>query len=114
MTDTSLEAATPRRSGKSRSMTPAYRLEVASRALAAIIGGFILASGIALFLSAVLAQGVQTRGPAVSSGTLVSWLFWTGGAMWAFYARSRWAAWAWLVIPGAVLWTAGVCIGFGG
>jgi hypothetical protein len=100
--------------GKTRTLTPGYRLEVASRSLAAIVGGFVLASGVAMIVSALLAQGVQARGPAISSGTLISWLFWTGGAMWAFYARSQLAAWAWLVIPGAALWAAGVFLGFGG
>jgi hypothetical protein len=114
MTEPSLEAAAPRRSGKTRDLTLSYRLEVASRSLAAVVGGFILASGIAMTLSALLAQGMQARGPAVSSGTLVSWVFWTGGAMWAFYARSQWAAWGWLVVPGAALWAIAVIIGFGG
>lgn len=114
MTEVSLEAAVARRSGKSRDVTPAYRLEVLSRSLAAIVGGFILASGVAMIISALLAQGVQARGPAVSSGTLVSWLFWTGGAMWAFYARRQWIAWAWLVVPGAALWAIAAFIGFGG
>lgn len=114
MTELSLEAAAPRRSGKARSATPAYRLEVLSRSLAAIAGGFVLASGVAIIAAALLAQGVQSRGAAISSGTLVSWMIWTGGAMWAFYARSHWAAWAWLVLPGAALWAAGVAIGFGG
>jgi hypothetical protein len=98
---------------KSRSLALSYRLEVTSRSLAAMLGGFVLASGVAMMISAVLAQGVQARGAAVSSGTLVSWLFWTAGGMWAFYARSQWAAWAWLILPGAAFWAAGVFLGFG-
>jgi hypothetical protein len=113
MTELSLNAAAPRRSGKTRDMTLTYRLEVLSRSLAAVVGGFILASGVAIVISALLAQGVQSRGPAVASGTLISWLVWTGGAMWAFYAPRHLAAWAWLVIPGAALWTAGTLLGFG-
>jgi hypothetical protein len=114
MTETSLKAACPMRSGKPRSLTHAYRLEVLSRSLAAVIGGFILASGVAMILAALLAQGVQARGPAITSGTLVSWLFWAGGALWAFYAPSQWTAWGWLILPGSALWAAGGLIGFGG
>jgi hypothetical protein len=95
-------------------MTVHYRLDVLSRSLAAIVGGFVLASGVAVILSVLLAQGGQARGAAVTSGTLISWLVWTGGAMWAFYAPRHLAAWAWLLIPGAMLWAAGQLIGFGG
>jgi hypothetical protein len=114
MTELSLDAAAPRRSGRTRTVTFRYRFDVMSRSLAAIVGGFVLASGVAVILSALLAQGVQARGAAVTSGTLISWLVWTGGAMWAFYARSHWAAWARLILPGAALWALAVVIGFGG
>jgi hypothetical protein len=114
MTELSLGAAAPRRSGRTRTMTFHYRLDVLSRSLAAVVGGFVLASGVAVIISALLAHGVQARGPAVTSGTLISWMVWTGGAMWAFYARSQWSAWALLLIPGAVLWVLGYIIGFGG
>jgi hypothetical protein len=114
MTDLSLRPAGGRRSGKSRDLTPGYRWQVLSRCLAAILGGFVLASGVAMILSALLAQGLQTRGAAIGSGTSLSWLFWTGGAMWAFFARSQWSAWIWLIVPGAAFWAAATFIGFGG
>jgi hypothetical protein len=49
----------------------------------------------------------------VSSGTLVSWLVWTGGAMWAFYASTQVRAWAFTLIPGALMWAAGVTLQIG-
>lgn len=114
MTEVSLEVAMQRQSGKGRDATLAYRLEVLSRCLATIVVGFILASGFAMIISSVLAQGVQARGPATTTGTLVSGLFWIGGAIWAFYARRPWAAWASLMIPGAALGALAWFVGFGG
>lgn len=93
-----------RKRGRKSELTTAYRLEVASRALAAIIGGFALASAVAWLVSfGLMASGVQPRGPATSSGTVVSWLVWSGAAMWAFYARSQIAAWGWILAPAAAL-----------
>lgn len=79
--------ATARRGRKSSDGSWTYRLNVATRALAAILGGFGLASCFAWAVSAaVLHWGMEPRGPAIGTGTLLSWIVWTCGAMWAFYA----------------------------
>jgi hypothetical protein len=106
------EAVISSRRGRRATVTPAYRLEVASRSLAAVIGGFALASASAWMIAAGLLQsGLQPRGVAIGSGTLVSWIFWTCGAMWAFYAPTQLRAWSWLLIPAAVLGGIGVILG---
>jgi hypothetical protein len=47
-----------------------HRLEVASRVLAAIVGGFLVVSGVATLIAAALTgRGAQTRGSPVYSGT---------------------------------------------
>lgn len=93
---------------------PKYRLDVAGRSLAAVVGGFVLAGGFAVLLAALLAWGAQARGAAVITGTYLSWIVWTAAAMWAFYARSHVTVWLTLLVPGAVFWTTGWLIGIGG
>lgn len=92
-----------------------YRLDVAGRALAAVLGGFVLASAAASALAAALvAGGLQPRGMAVGSGTLVSWIVWTGAAMWAFHAPSQGRAWGWLLGPAAALGAVALALGLEG
>jgi hypothetical protein len=85
---------------RSAALTPAYRLDVFGRMLAAIFGGFVLASTTAWLISGLIyAGGLQPRGIAVVSGTYLSWLIWAGGAMWAFYASSQFRVWAGILLP---------------
>lgn len=106
--------APSRRSGKGRAVSPAYRLEVASRSLLAVAGGFALASGAALLVAALLgAAGALAPAPAVHAATSLSWAVWVPAAMWAFHAGSQ--VWAWLSTVGlaALLGGAALLIGFG-
>lgn len=101
-TATSLPAKTARPGASLR-----YRLAVASRAAAAIVGGYALsalsATAVALFLP-------LTRAEAVITGTLASFVVYTCAVMWVFAARDAWRAWAGLAAPSlvlaAVLWVA--------
>ena len=114
MTLTDAPAAPPRRRGKGRALTPAYRLEVASRGVLAVAGGFALASAAALLVAALLgATGAMGRAPAVHAATTLSWAAWVPAAMWAFHARSQ--AWAWLTTLGlaVLLGAAALLIGLG-
>jgi hypothetical protein len=91
MTEVSLEAAAPRRSGKSRDLPRGYRLEVFSRSLFAIVGGFVATSAICIALALALSNsGLMPRASATSLTTLISWIIWTCLAMWAFYERRLW------------------------
>jgi len=67
-----------------------HRIEVMTRAVAGIGGGYVLSSlcaaALALFLPLARAESVIT-------GTLASFVIYTCAVMWAFAARS--AAWAW-------------------
>lgn len=77
-----------------------YRLGVASRAIAAILGGYAL-SGAA---SAVLALYLPTtRAEAALTGTLAAFVIYPCAVMWVFAVRSAWRAWLGLLAPGAVL-----------
>ena len=77
-----------------------YRLGVASRAVAAIFGGYAV-SGMS---SAVLALYMPTsRAEAALTGTMVAYVVYPCAVMWVFAARSAARAWLGLAVPAAVL-----------
>lgn len=77
-----------------------YRLAVASRALAAVGGGYALA---ALATTALALWLPLQRAEAVITATLVSFIVYLGAVVWVFAARSAWRAWAGLALPSAFL-----------
>ncbi len=74
-------------------------LAVASRVIAAIIGGFALANLGAILLAALLPM---PRGEAVTTGVLSSFAIYTAAVIWVFAARSALRAWLGLLCPAAV------------
>ncbi|SCX70917.1 DUF3649 domain-containing protein [Variovorax sp. EL159] len=81
-----------------------YRLSVASRAIAAIAGGY----GVAALSAAVLALCLpaafgMARSEAAMTGTLASFLVFALAVLWVFAARSAWRAWSGLVIAAVPL-----------
>jgi hypothetical protein len=77
-----------------------YRWGVASRAVAAIGGGYVLAA----LVTAVLALFMPTsRVEAALTGTLASFAVYTVAVMWVFAARTAWRAWRGLLIPCVLL-----------
>lgn len=77
-----------------------YRLAVASRALAAIGGGYALSAVCAALLAVVLPL---PRAEAVITATLLSFVVFCCAVLWVFAARNAWRAWAGLVVPGVVV-----------
>lgn len=77
-----------------------YRLAVASRAVAAIAGGYALSALSATALALLLPLA---RAEAVIAATLASFVIYTCAVMWVFAARSAWRAWAGLAVPSALL-----------
>lgn len=69
-----------------------YRLGIASRVLAAIVGGYLLAAAIQLLLTLV-----SPVAPAGMGATLVIYAVHIGILLWAFHARSATRVWIWLV-----------------
>lgn len=76
-----------------------YRWAVASRAVAAIGGGYALSALCAAALSLLLPLA---RVEAVLTGTLAAFVIYPCAVMWAFAARTAWLAWAGLAVPSAV------------
>ncbi|WP_253700214.1 DUF3649 domain-containing protein [Cupriavidus pauculus] len=81
-----------------------YRMAIASRAMAAILGGYAVAALATGCLSLVLSQWVgMSRPEAVVTSTLLSFLWFALAVVWVFAADSAWRAWIGLIVPAAVL-----------
>lgn len=82
------------------SLTASYRLAVASRALAAIVGGYALT---ALAVTALAIFLPLSRAEASMTATLLSFVIYTCVVIWVFATRTAWRAWAGIVAPAVVL-----------
>ncbi|WP_424810925.1 DUF3649 domain-containing protein [Roseococcus sp. YIM B11640] len=69
---------------------------VLSRTIAAILGGYGLASLAAICMALFLPM---TRADAVVTGMLASFAIYAGAVIWVFAASSAWRAWLGLLVP---------------
>lgn len=77
-------------------LTPRQRWGVASRTMAAIVGGYALAA----FSTTALALALPTpREEAAMLATLPSFLIYAGAIIWAFAARTALRAWVGILAP---------------
>ncbi|MFV3405487.1 MULTISPECIES: DUF3649 domain-containing protein [Pseudomonas] len=77
-----------------------YRLAVASRCLAASLGGYLLAALVSV-AGALLLPMAQVD--AALTGMLLSFVFWVLAFLWCFACRSAWRAWLGVLLPSVVL-----------
>ena len=77
-----------------------YHLGVASRGVAAIAGGYVLAALATMLLSVSLPMA---RSEAVMTATLLSFTIYTCAVLWVFATGSALRAWLGLLIPGAAI-----------
>lgn len=77
-----------------------YRMAVLSRAAAAILGGYALASAAAACLAVWLPLG---RADAVTTAQMLSFVVYACGVIWVFATRNAWRAWAGILAPAALL-----------
>ncbi len=91
-----------------RALAITDRLAVASRVVAAVLGGYVFANVIAIFLSEVLPM---PRASAVLAMTLASFALYAAAAIWVFAARTAMRAWLGLAVPSGVLGAAAWLIG---
>ncbi|MEG0447336.1 MAG: DUF3649 domain-containing protein [Comamonas sp.] len=82
-------------------LTP-YRLAVASRTVAATLGGYALAATSTAALSLLLHPPLE-RVEAVMTATLLSWIIYAMAIGWTFFARTAWLAWAGVLLPALAL-----------
>lgn len=79
------------------SETSRYRLSVAARTLAAIVGGYVLTSLFNIAMPLLLgATGVNVP-QALLAATTISFLLWAAIIMAVFHARCASRAWGWLL-----------------
>ncbi|MDM0019340.1 hypothetical protein [Variovorax saccharolyticus] len=79
-------------------------LPLLSRVLAAILGGYLLASAAAVFLAAVLPTG---RAEGVLAGMQFSFAVYTGAVIWSFSPVALSRVWAGLLLPTGLLAASG-------
>ncbi|WP_159911471.1 hypothetical protein [Pantoea sp. 18069] len=79
---------------------------LASRCVAAALGGYALASTLPVAIVALVAPSSLARADAVLVALQLSFLIYTGAVIWAFAARSASLAWAGLGL--AALLSSGV------
>jgi hypothetical protein len=80
-----------------------YRMAVASRAVAAIGGGYLLSAASAnVGARALVGLGVVPADAALAT-TMLAFILHAVAAMWAFGCASAWRAWAVVCLPGAGL-----------
>ena len=84
------------------SLPLSYRLAVTSRLLAAVVGGYMLASLASVCLTLWLPI---SRADAVVSGMLSSFVFYLLAVIWCFACRTAARAWFGVLVPSAILAT---------
>lgn len=72
---------------------------ILSRVSAAVLGGYALAHTLPIALMAALATD---RASAALTAIQLSFLVYAAAVLWAFAARSAFAAWAGLLVPAAL------------
>lgn len=77
-----------------------HRFAVASRALAALVGGYGLATAFTVALGRALELPKEE---IVNTAALPAFLWYAGAAVWAFYASTSARAWLGIGLPAAVL-----------
>ncbi|AQT07734.1 uncharacterized protein DUF3649 [Pseudomonas protegens] len=85
---------------KAGGLSASYRLAVASRVFAAVLGGYLLAALGSVCLTLLLPL---PRADAVVSGMMTSFLSYLVAVLWCFACRSAWQAWLGLLLPSLVL-----------
>jgi len=78
--------------------TSTYRWSVASRAIAAIVGGYMLTSFVSIAVSLLLAEMGVNKAEAVLAMSMASFLIYAVVIMAVFTARTPTRAWVGLVI----------------
>ncbi|MGC4071951.1 MAG: hypothetical protein QM760_05445 [Nibricoccus sp.] len=79
-----------------------YRLAIASRALAAIAGGYAVAAGTNVALTLAL-KNTGPKEDVIMLATMPSFLVWAGAVIWVFTARTAVRAWLGVAVPGVVV-----------
>jgi|GEM_PF-412795 len=80
-----------------------YRMAVASRAIVAIFGGYLLAVSLAAVIAHAMIGMEVARNDAVLTGNMLGFIAHAIAAMWAFGCANARRAWGAVVLPGVLL-----------
>lgn len=80
-----------------------YRLDVLSRCVAAVLGGYALSAAVAASLGLALANTGTSRADAALIGTMAAFLTHAIAALWAFGCATAWRAWLGIGLPTVAL-----------
>ncbi|WP_028623401.1 DUF3649 domain-containing protein [Pseudomonas sp. Ant30-3] len=86
--------------GKTTTLPVSYRMAVASRALAAVLGGYAVAALASVCLTMWLPMA---RADAVVTGMMTSFLAYLCAVLWCFACHSAWRAWHGLIVASLLL-----------
>ncbi|MBD8090275.1 DUF3649 domain-containing protein [Pseudomonas fluorescens] len=84
------------------SLPVTYRLAVTSRALAAVVGGYLMASLAAVCMALWMPT---SRADAVITGMMSSFVFYLLAVIWCFACRTASRAWFGVMLPSALFAT---------
>ena len=79
--------------------TARYRWRVASRVLAAVVGGYALTSAVTVLLALLWPL---PKAEAVLASSMLSFALYVGMLVWIFAARRLWVVWLGLILATAV------------
>ncbi len=85
---------------KTAGLPLSYRLGVASRSLAALLGGYLLASMASVCIALV---APLPKVDATLTGLLLSFVFYLLAFIWCFACRNAWRAWLGVLAPSLLL-----------
>ncbi|WDY58818.1 DUF3649 domain-containing protein [Pseudomonas sp. PSKL.D1] len=77
-----------------------YRLAVTSRSLAALLGGYLLAS---MASACITLLAPLPTVDATMAGMMLSFVFYLLAFIWCFACRTAWRAWGGVLLPSLVL-----------
>ncbi|MDQ3200611.1 MAG: DUF3649 domain-containing protein [Pseudomonadota bacterium] len=86
--------------GKTTTLPVSYRMAVASRALAAVLGGYVVAALASVCLTIWLPMA---RADAVVTGMMTSFVAYLCAVLWCFACHSAWRAWSGLIVTSLLL-----------
>lgn len=96
--------------GKITTLPVSYRMAVASRALAAVLGGYVVAALASVCLTMWLPMA---RADAVVTGMMMSFVAYLCAVLWCFACRSAWRAWSGLIVASLLLAALAALAGLG-
>ena len=89
-----------------------YRLDVLSRCVAAVMGGYALSAVFAASLGLALAHSGTARADAVLSATMAAFLVHAIAALLAFGCATAWRAWLGIGLPTVALGALALAMGW--